>query len=52
VRALDLAGVTAISSRSLSPETVSAIEGFASGAVHSEHGSDEEVILKAIAVKL
>jgi bifunctional enzyme CysN/CysC/sulfate adenylyltransferase subunit 1 len=50
-RALDLAGVTAISSRVLSPETIAAIEGVAMGAVHMEYGSDEGAILKAIAVK-
>ena len=51
VRALDLAGVTAVSSRALSQETIAEIEGFASGAVRLDDGSDEETILKALAVK-
>jgi len=51
VRALDLAGVTAISTRNLSPATLGAIAGFAQGAVRTEYGADEEAVLNAIAVK-
>jgi sulfate adenylyltransferase large subunit len=51
VRALDLAGVTAISSRPLSRAVLAQIESFAQGAVHTEYGSDPEAILKAIAGK-
>jgi bifunctional enzyme CysN/CysC/sulfate adenylyltransferase subunit 1 len=51
VRALDLAGVTAVSSRALSQATIAEIEGFASGAVRLDDGSDEATILKALAVK-
>jgi sulfate adenylyltransferase large subunit len=52
VRALDLAGVTAVSARALSRATIAEIEGFASGAVRLEEGADEETVLKALAVKL
>jgi bifunctional enzyme CysN/CysC/sulfate adenylyltransferase subunit 1 len=52
VRALDLAGVTAISARVLSKAAIAEIESFASGSVRLEHGVDEEEILKALAVKL
>jgi sulfate adenylyltransferase large subunit len=52
VRALDLAGVAAISARTLSPELLASIEDFAHGAVRTESGLDEEAILNAIAVKL
>jgi sulfate adenylyltransferase large subunit len=52
VRALDLAGVVAVSSRNLSPATLGAIAEFATGLVRTEYGMDEEAILKAIAVKL
>jgi bifunctional enzyme CysN/CysC/sulfate adenylyltransferase subunit 1 len=52
VRALDLAGVTAVSSRALSKAKIAEIEGFASGAVRLEDGADEDAILKALAVKL
>ena len=51
IRALDLAGVIAVSSRSLSRATIAEIEGFAPGAVRLESGADEEAILKALAVK-
>jgi sulfate adenylyltransferase subunit 1 (EFTu-like GTPase family) len=51
VRALDLAGVAAISARHLSPAILAAIEVFAHGDVRTEHGSDEDAILKTIAVK-
>jgi len=50
VRALDLAGVIALSSRRLSQATIAEIDGFAHGAVRLEDGSDEEEILKALAV--
>ena len=52
VRALELAGVTAISSRVLGHATLAEIEGFAPGAISTQYGEDEEAILKAIAVKL
>jgi bifunctional enzyme CysN/CysC/sulfate adenylyltransferase subunit 1 len=51
VRALDLAGVTAVSSRKLSQMTIAEIESFAPGAVRLDDGSDDETILKALAVK-
>jgi sulfate adenylyltransferase large subunit len=52
VRALDLAGVTAVSARVLSKAAIAEIEAFASGSVRLEDGVDEEEILKAIVVKL
>ncbi len=52
VRALDLAGVTAVSARALSKAAVAEIEGFASGAVRLEDNADEEAILKGLAVNL
>src|ERR1019366_2160683 len=52
VRALDLAGVIAVSARALSAAMIAEIEGFAPGAVRLEEGLDEEAILKAFAVKL
>jgi bifunctional enzyme CysN/CysC/sulfate adenylyltransferase subunit 1 len=52
VRALDLAGVIAVSSRTLAPDAIAAIERFAPGAVRVEDGADEEAILKALAVRL
>jgi bifunctional enzyme CysN/CysC/sulfate adenylyltransferase subunit 1 len=52
VRALDLAGVIAVSARALSEAMIAEIEGFAPGAVRLEEGLDEEAILKAFAVKL
>jgi sulfate adenylyltransferase large subunit len=51
VRALDLAGVIAVSSRTLSRTQILEIESFARGAVRLEDGSDEEAILKGLAVK-
>jgi sulfate adenylyltransferase large subunit len=51
VRALDLAGVIAVSARALSQDTIAEIEGFAPGAVRLDDGSDDEAILKAFAVK-
>jgi bifunctional enzyme CysN/CysC/sulfate adenylyltransferase subunit 1 len=47
VRALELAGVIAISSRRLPQDAIAEIEGFAPGAVRVEDGADEEAILKA-----
>jgi len=52
VRALELAEVTAISSRHLSHATLAEIESFAQGAIHTGYGEDEDAILKAIAGKL
>ena len=49
VHALDLAGVIAVSSRALSQDAITAIEGFAPGAVRVEDGADEEAILEALA---
>ena len=49
VRALHLAGVTAVSSRTLSTAAIAEIEGSAPGAVRLEVGSDEEAILKSLA---
>jgi bifunctional enzyme CysN/CysC/sulfate adenylyltransferase subunit 1 len=48
VHALDLAGVIAVSSRALSQDAITAIEGFAPGAVRVEDGADEEAILEAL----
>jgi sulfate adenylyltransferase large subunit len=50
IRALDLAGITAISSRTLSSALISEIESLAQGAVRIEYGSEEEAILRSIAV--
>jgi hypothetical protein len=52
VRALDLAGVIAISSRTRSQVAISEIEGFTAGVVLLDDGLDEEAILKALTVKL
>ena len=52
VRALDLAGVIAVSARAVSKAAIAEIEGFAAGAVRADNGSDEEQILNALAVKL
>jgi bifunctional enzyme CysN/CysC/sulfate adenylyltransferase subunit 1 len=49
VHALDLAGVIAVSSRTLSQDAITAIEGFAPGAVRVEDGANEEAILEALA---
>jgi sulfate adenylyltransferase large subunit len=51
IRALDLAGVVAISSRTLSADLVAQIEGFAAGAVKVEDGSNEEAIVKSLVVE-
>jgi bifunctional enzyme CysN/CysC/sulfate adenylyltransferase subunit 1 len=50
VRALDLAGVVAVSSRSLDRVTIAEIEGLAHGVLRIEYGQDEEAILQALAV--
>jgi bifunctional enzyme CysN/CysC/sulfate adenylyltransferase subunit 1 len=50
IRALDLAGVIAISSRALPGAVIAEIESFAAGVVRVEDGSDEEAILKSLAV--
>jgi bifunctional enzyme CysN/CysC/sulfate adenylyltransferase subunit 1 len=52
VRALDLAGVIALSSRTLSPDVIAAIEGFAPGAVRVEEGADDDAILKSLTGQL
>jgi sulfate adenylyltransferase large subunit len=52
VRALDLAGVIAVSARVLSETMVADIGSWASGEVRLEDGSDDDAILKAFAVKL
>ena len=49
VRALGLAGVIAVSSRTLSSAVIAEIEGFAPGAVRVEDGANEEAILEALA---
>jgi sulfate adenylyltransferase large subunit len=49
IRALDLAGVVAISSRGLPRSVITEIENVALGAVRVEDGLDEEVILKTFA---
>jgi bifunctional enzyme CysN/CysC/sulfate adenylyltransferase subunit 1 len=51
VRALDLAGVTAVTARVLSQDTIAEIRAFASGAVRLEDKADEAEILKALAAK-
>jgi bifunctional enzyme CysN/CysC/sulfate adenylyltransferase subunit 1 len=50
VRALHLAGVTAISARKLPQATVAEIEAFEAGGVRVEDGPDDEAILKSLAV--
>ena len=50
VRALDLAGVVAVSSRELPSSVIEEIGSLASGAVRVEDGLDEETILNAFAV--
>jgi len=52
LRALDLAGVIAVSSRALPEATIAEIEEFASGALLIEDRQGEAAILKALAVKL
>ena len=48
VRALQLAGVTAVSARALSQATIAEIEGFAPGSARVEDGLDEAAILQAL----
>jgi bifunctional enzyme CysN/CysC/sulfate adenylyltransferase subunit 1 len=48
VRALDLAGVIALSSRALSQAVITEIEGFTPGAVRVEAGADDEAVLSAL----
>ncbi|MGP8259370.1 MAG: sulfate adenylyltransferase subunit CysN [Acidobacteriaceae bacterium] len=48
VRALDLAGVTALSSRELSQAVIAEIEGFAPGAVRVAEDADDEAILNSL----
>ena len=50
VRALQLAGVIAVSSRTLAQATIAEIESFGAGGVRVEDGADDEAILKALAV--
>jgi bifunctional enzyme CysN/CysC/sulfate adenylyltransferase subunit 1 len=51
VRALELAGVVAVTARRLTAETVKEIEGFAAGSVLVEDGEDAEAIVTRIAGK-
>jgi bifunctional enzyme CysN/CysC/sulfate adenylyltransferase subunit 1 len=51
VRALELAGVVAVTARRLTAETVKEIEGFAAGSVVVEDGEDAEGIVGRIAGK-
>jgi bifunctional enzyme CysN/CysC/sulfate adenylyltransferase subunit 1 len=48
VRALDLAGVIAVSSRRLAKDVIAAVESFAPGAVRVEDGADDEAILNSL----
>jgi len=50
VRALDLAGVIAVSSRTLSRAAVAEMESFVSGAVEVEDSTEDDEILKRYAV--
>jgi bifunctional enzyme CysN/CysC/sulfate adenylyltransferase subunit 1 len=52
VRALELAGVIAVSSRVLPQAVVAAIEGFAPGAVRVEEDADDEAILNRLTGQL
>jgi sulfate adenylyltransferase large subunit len=52
VRALDLAGVIAISARELTQDTMTEIETFAPARIRTPEGDDESEILKSLAVKL
>ena len=52
VRALDLAGIIAISSRRLAKGTIASIESFASGAVRIEESVDDEAILDSLTGQL
>jgi hypothetical protein len=44
--------VIAVSSRALSQDAITAIEGFAPGAVRVEDGADDEAILKSLTGRL
>jgi bifunctional enzyme CysN/CysC/sulfate adenylyltransferase subunit 1 len=48
VRALDLSGVTALSSREMSQAVIAEIEGFARGTVRVADGADDETILNSL----
>jgi bifunctional enzyme CysN/CysC/sulfate adenylyltransferase subunit 1 len=50
VRALQLAGVIAVSSRRLAQATIAEMESFKAGGVRVEDGADDEAIVKALAV--
>ncbi len=50
VRALDLAGVVTVSARALSRSLIAELEGFALGGVRVEEQSDDEAVLKSLAV--
>jgi sulfate adenylyltransferase large subunit len=50
VRALDLAGVVAVSARALSQSAIAQLEGFTLGGVRVEESSDDEAVLKSLAV--
>jgi sulfate adenylyltransferase subunit 1 (EFTu-like GTPase family) len=50
VRALQLAGVIAVSSRTLAQTTIEEIESFGAGGVRVEEGWDKEAILKSLTV--
>ena len=50
VRALELAGVIAVSARTLPQATGAEIEGFGAGGVRVVEGSDEEAIVKSLMV--
>jgi bifunctional enzyme CysN/CysC/sulfate adenylyltransferase subunit 1 len=52
VRALDLAGVTAISSRTISTDALTEIEAFASSTVVRGDGLTDDEILQTIAGKI
>jgi bifunctional enzyme CysN/CysC/sulfate adenylyltransferase subunit 1 len=52
VRALDMAGVIAVSSRRLAKDAIAAIDGFAPGAVRVEEGADDEAILNRLTGQL
>ncbi|HEV2647044.1 MAG TPA: sulfate adenylyltransferase subunit CysN [Acidobacteriaceae bacterium] len=52
VRALMLAGVIAVSSRSLGKTTIAEIEAFASNSVRLEESSDDQAIVNSFTVKL
>jgi bifunctional enzyme CysN/CysC/sulfate adenylyltransferase subunit 1 len=51
VRALELAGVVAVSSRTLDAAVLAEVQRVAKGAVLIDDGPDEEAILQAIAVR-